>query len=558
MRVIIIKILSTFLLPILLVGCGSNESPTKYSLDYIPYENEDNDDDEYGLLGQDGIVYPTPFEDMTTPVVNGFFAIEEEDGYTICQMNAGSYERLANATGYSEVGVMNDGLIPVCKYDEHIQVLDIKGNVKYSLEKVDSIDVWNCYSYSCGKMRVQLNNNEYVYVDENGRNAFGKSYEWATDFDNGFAIVGIGDDKYQLINETGETLLSFVCDDPDEIRLSTKYQKLSAKDDEDRYSVYSFDGKFIYLPKMVEGVYALLENEFIFKSDYNYGLMAYQDCREKIYAKYDQLVPNGKYFLGIPEDDDEIVKLLDSDGTELSSFDGDEIFSPSEFGYRFPNIIKRPDDRLFLVDDKGQMIGRPENFEFDIDDIKECAQVHNHYFPAQKINNTVLSLCGDGKGVPNGEGAFFLNGESHCHSYEIDYFKNSYNLEQFKGKSLFQRVIDEGVNYSIRFSYSFDEPIVRSNTDSLNRSAWLQYMEIEVSTTNIFYDIATYNNVVNSLKEKGCQVIFTNSNGCIIRSNNEENAFIIKREGRSTFTITMRTYNNEYISRWVTYLENKK
>lgn len=356
----VIRIFGLALSLSILSACGSNESPAKYSLDYIPYENEDNDDDEYGLLGQDGIVYPTPFEDMTTPVVNGFFAIEEGDGYTICKMNAGSYEKLANATGYSEVGVMNDGLIPVCKYDEHIQVLDIEGNVKYTLEKVDSIDVWNCYSYSCGKMRVQLNNNEYVYVDENGRNAFGKSYEWATDFDNGFAIVGIGDDKYQLINETGETLLSFVCDDPDEIRLSTKYQKLSAKDDEDRYSVYSFDGKFIYLPKMVEGVYALLENEFIFKSDYNYGLMAYQDCREKIYAKYDQLVPNGKYFLGIPEDDDEIVKLLDSDGTELSSFDGDEIFSPSEFGYRFPNIIKRPDDRLFLVDDKGQMCQKDE------------------------------------------------------------------------------------------------------------------------------------------------------------------------------------------------------
>lgn len=539
-------------------ACGSNESPAKYSLDYIPYENEDNYNDEYGLIGQDGIVFPKSFEDKTTPVVNGFFAIEEDEGYTICKMNGESYEKLANAIGYSEVGVMNDGLIPVCKYDEHIQVLDITGNVKYTLEKVDSIDVWNCYSYSCGKMRVQLNNNEYVYVDENGNNAFDKSFEWATDFDNGFAIVGIGNDKYQLINETGDTLLSFACDDPDEICLSTKYQKLSAKDDEDRYAVYSFDGKFIYLPKMVEGVYALLENEFIFKNDYNYGLMAYQDCREKIYAKYDQLVPNGKYFLGILEDDAEIVKLLDSDGMELGSFDGDEIFSPSEFGYKFPNIVKRPDDRIFLVDDKGQMIGRPENFEFDIDDIKEYAQVHNHYFPAQEINNTILSLCGDGKGIPNGEGAFFLNGESHCHSYEINYFKNSSNLEQFTGKSLYQRVIAEGVNYSIRLSYGFDEPIVRSNTDSLNRSAWLQYMEIEVSTTNIIFDITTYNNVINRLKEKGCQVIFTNSNGCIIKSNNEENVFIIKRESRNSFTITMRTYNNEYISRWITYLENKK
>ena len=286
--------------------------------------------------------------------------------------------------------------------------------------------------------------------------------------------------------------------------------------------------------------------------------MAYQDCREEIYAKYDQLIPNGKYFLGIPEDDDEIVKLLDSNGTELGSFDGYEIFSPSEYGYKFPNIIKRPDDRMFLVDDKGQMIGKPENFEFDIDDIKEYAQVHNLCFPAREINNTILSLCGEGKGVPNGEGAFFLNGESHCHSYEINYFKSASNLEQFKGKSIFERVIDEGVNYSISFSYTFDEPIVRSNTDSLNRDAWLQFLEIEFSTTNSIYEIAMYDSVVNSLTEKGCQIIFTNSNGCIIRSNNEENVFVIQRVGRVKFTITMRAYNNVYISRMITYLENKK
>ena len=110
----VIRIFGLALSLSILSACGSNESPAKYSLDYIPYENEENDDDEYGLLGQDGIVYPTPFEDMTTPVVNGFFAIEEGDGNTICKMNAGSYEKLANATGYSEVGVMNDGLIPVC------------------------------------------------------------------------------------------------------------------------------------------------------------------------------------------------------------------------------------------------------------------------------------------------------------------------------------------------------------------------------------------------------------------------------------------------------------
>ncbi len=546
------------LLAIVLNSCSSDEQSYKYHIDYISYENEDADDDEYGLLGKDGLSFSTKFEKEITPVVNGYFAMEEEEGYTICKVNGDSYEKLANAMSYTVVGIMNDGLIPVCKDDEHIQVLDQTGNVKYTLAQVDSVDVWDCYSYSCGKMRVQLHNEKYIYVDTEGHNAFNKSYDWATDFDNGYAVVGIGDDKYQLIDVNGESLFSFVCDDSDEIVISSKYQKLSAKDDNDVYTIYNFDGKYTVLPKMVEGIYALLENDFIFENDYNYGLMSYDDCRDKIYAKYDQLVPNGKYYLGIPTDNDEVVKLLDSNGTELGSFDGDEILSPIQFGFDFPNIIKRPDDRIFLVDEKGQMIGRAENFDFDIDDIKNAAIVHNMYFPTEQIDNIILNLCGEGMGVPSGEGAFFNKEGAHCHTYEINYFKNSSNLEQFKGKYLDQHLIEQGVNYYIALAYRFDEPIVRSSTDSLNTNAWLQYIEVEVATTNMFDEIATYNRIKTLLKGKGCSEVFSNSKGTILRSSNNENLLVFQHIGSNQFTIRMSNYSDSSVEYWKNYLTNKK
>lgn len=553
-----IQIILGLLALIILNSCSSDDQTYKYSLDYISFENEDSDEDEYGLLGKDGVSFPKKFEKEVGPVINGYFALEEEDGYTVCKITGDSYEKLPNATGYTKIGIMNDGLIPVCKDDENIQVLDADGNVKFTLTQVDSIAVWDCFSYSSGKMRVQLHNEKYVFVDTEGQNAFNKSFDWATDFDNGYAVVGIGNDKYQLINIDGESILSFVCDDSDEIVVSSKFQKLSAKDDNDRYTIYNFDGKYTVLPKIVEGVYALLENDFIFKNDYNYGLMSYDDCRDKIYAKYDQLVPNGKYYLGIPSDNDDVVKLLDSDGTELGTFDGDEILSPIQYGFNFPNIIKRPDDRIFLVDAKGQMIGRAENFDFDIDDIKNAEQVHNLYFPSERIDNIVLSLCGDGRGTPNGEGAFFYKDGSHCHSYEISYFKNASNLEQFKGKYLDGHLIEQGVNYYIALSYKFDEPIVRSSTDSLNKSAWLQYIEIEVAITNMFNEIATYNRVKSKLKEKGCYEIFSNSKGAIFRSSNSENMIVFQHTDTHIFTIRMFNYSESSVDSWKNYLANKK
>lgn len=553
-----IQIILGLLALMILNSCCSDDRSYKYQLDYIAFENEDSDDDEYGLLGKDGVTFSKNFEKKIGPVINGYFALEEEDGYAVCKVIGDSYKKLTNTSLYAKIGIMNDGLIPVCKEDENIIVIDADGNPKFTLAQVDSIDVWNCYSYASGKMRVQLLNEKYVYVDTDGHNAFNKSYDWATDYDNGYAVVGIGNNKYQLINTDGESILSFVCDDSEEIVLSSKYQKLSAKDDNDRYTIYNFDGKYTVLPKMVEGIYALLENDFIFKSDYNYGLMAYDDCRDKIYAKYDQLVPNGKYYLGIPTDNDDVVKLLDSDGTELGTFDGDEILSPIQFGFNFPNIIKRPDDRIVLVDAKGQMIGRAENFDFDIDDIKDAAQVHNMYFPTEHIDSMILRLCGDGKGVPNGEGAFFLKDGSHCHTYEIKYFNNASDLEQFKGKYLDEHLIEQGVNYYISLSYKFDEPIVRTSADSLNRSAWLDYILVEVSTTNWLYEITTYNRIVSKLKGKGCYEIFSNSKGIILRSSNSNNILVIQHLERGKFAIRMSNYSESSEDYWKIYLANKK
>ena len=552
-----IKIILGLLALINLNSCSSDDQIYKYQLDYMSFKNEDSDD-EYGLIGKNGIIFSQKFENAVGPVVNGYFSLEEEDGYTLCKINGNSYEKLANANGYAKIGVMNDGLIPVCKHDEHIQVLDTDGNIKYTLAQVDSIDVWNCYSYSCGKMRVLLNNEKYVYVDSEGHNAFNKAYDWASDFDNGYAVVGIGDDKYQLITDNGEPLFSFVCEDAEEIVFSTKYQKLSAKNDNEIFSVSDFNGKVTHLPKMVEGIVVLLEDDFIFKNDYNYGLMSYDNCRDKIYAKYDQLVPNGKYYLGISEDNDEVVKLLDSNGVELGTFDGEEIISPIQYGYDFPNIIKRPDDRIFLIDEKGQMIGHAENFDFDIDDVKDAAFVHNMFFPTQQIDNMIISLCGDGTGVPNGEGAFFYKDGSHCHPYEISYFKNSTNLDQFKGNYIDQQLVEEGVNYYISLSYKFDEPIVHKNSDSLSTSAWLQYIEIKVATTNIFYEIATYNRIKNLLIDKGCTELYSYTNGCILRSSNSENILVFQHVDTNQFTIRMSNYSESSVESWRNSLANKK
>lgn len=551
------KLYSTIILSALLLSaCGKSERPLKYRMDYISYEDEDADDDEYGLLGADGVSFPKIFDNLVTPVINGYFTGLTDDGYSLFKINGGSYIKIAS--DLMDVGVMNDGLIPVCREGKHIQVLDESGNTKFTLSQIDGIEVWNCYSYSCGLMRVELADDHYVFVDKNGDKVFDKTYEWSSDFDNGYAVVRVEDNRYSLIDTVGETVISFSCDDADEIKLSGTCRKLAAKDDDGRFTIYDFDGNRTVLPKMVEGIYALLEDKFVFESDYNFGLMAYDDCKELIMAKYDRLVPNGNYFLAIHEDNDEIVKVIDETGTELASLDGEEIISPQEFGYSYPNIIKRPDERMYLVDDLGRMLGSPQNYDIDGDVLKEASITHNLYYPINDVVTEIVDLCGNGSGTPEGENAFFYKDSAYCHTYEIKYFRSASDLSRFNGNYSDRHIVDVGVNYIIYFTYRFDEPIVRESADGLNRTAWLQYMEIEAKTSLMYYSIVTYNSVKNNLIDKGCHEIFANSKGCILQSNDHDNLLIFHKNGTGVFTIRMCRNIDSTISWWKDKLESEK
>lgn len=536
------------LMVLMLSSCGSDNESARYRIDYLAYQDDDSNDDEYGLLGPDGKSLSLKFEDEISPVINGYFTIAEKDGMGICRLTGNSYEKIAS--DYFTVGVMNDGLIPACKWEKSIQVLDERGNVKYHLSKIDDVDVWNCYSYSCGLMRVELLGDRFVYLDKDGQKAFDKTFEWATDFDNGYAVVGVGNKKYHLIDTTGETVLSFVCEDADDILFSGIYHKLAAKDDDKRYSIYDFDGTFTLLPKLVKGIYALLEDKFIFEHDDKYGLMAYDNCKELIMAKYEQLVPNGRYFLAIREDNDDIVKVLDESGAELATLDGEEIAYPPIVGFSFPNIIERSDDQIYLVDKNGKMLGSARNYDFGDYDLEYATMVHNMYYPFKDVVKTIMDLCGDGRGTPNGQGAFFYRDGSHCHSYEINYFKDATDMSRFKNKYSYQYTVESGVNYCIDFTYGFDEPIVRASADSLNLSAWLMYMEVQISNSSTYISSETYARVKSALQDEGCQELASGTKGYIMRRGNYDNLLIVQRKDKNKFTVRMCRYEESTVSYW--------
>lgn len=512
----------------------------RHTADYIAFEY--NEDSNYGLVDKDGNLFASSFYDCS-PVINGYFVAMEDEGdstYFLCKMTDGGYEKIAPIDGQSQAGMMNDGLMPVCDDSKHIHVIDSDGNLAYRLDSVAGEEVASCFYYSCGRLRVNLADGKYVYLDKEGKRLFGKSYFWANDFDHGYAVVCIDDDgTYALIDTEGETLFTFDCHDPGCINISASRKLLSTIDGDDRTTIYDFTGKRIntYTSK-VHYVYAFGDDCFVFHNDdEEFGLISY-DGEELIWAKYDLIVPNGDLYLAIHPDDDDEIRLIDEHDRLIKTLDGYDIYDFHHLGYDFPNMISRPDGEVYIVDDEGNAIGG-KSFDGDLDtyfDLGYYEKVRNLYFPTEHVLSTVMSLCGQGSGIPAGEGAFFYKDKRHCYPADVKFLDNAQDQSIFSGSSSAYYMVDSGLNYQIYFGTAFDEPIVRDGENTLSDTAWLKEIVITIVTykKNEFKRLCQ-----DKLKSLWCTLLYSNDEETAYLSNNEENVITLNSELSDVHTFTI-------------------
>ncbi len=551
-----VKIMSVLLLAGTLCSCSSNMEKMKYTLNYIPLEDEEND--RYVLLGADGHIMDATFDESPTLVVNGFFAVEEDDGMTLCRITDSGYEKIDGASALSEIGLMNDGLIPVCRDYGHIQVLDESGSSVFTLDSINGVEVAGCYSYSCERLRVRLADGTYAYVDMQGKLLFGKTYDWCSDFDGDVAVVSVEDDTYALVNRDGAEIFTFDSEDEEKIKFSTAYGRLAAADDDERIIIYDFEGRQVDIyPSKVCEVVVFCEESFVFMNDdYDCGLMSY-DGKEMIRAKYEFLAPEGKYFLAMHEDDEEEIKMIDEQGNVLKTLDGEDFYPFRCAGFDFPTVIARPDDEVYLIDDYGDALEQGAlNYVFDEDLAEEDpTYVNSLYFPQDDVFDVVMKWCGNGTGLPADENIFFYRDGGYCHPGDVGFIKNTSDISTFKNDNSTSIMLAQGVNYAVNLTVWFDEPIVRDA--QLNKTAWLSKMVIGVGFNDIFYSAAFFNVCKNRLIEQGCTVRYSKENDYILLSNDGKTLIMLEHGAKNDcFFISICQNNEGNMGIWIDALNN--
>ena len=396
----------------LMSSCNRPSADCPYSIDFLPCENEENDKD--AMLDRNGRLFSVSQEDAwkLTPVINGYSLIDD----IVYKVGQSLADTTAIAHDVEFCGIMSEGLLPISKSDDYIRVIDEKGNEVFNLKEFEGKEVLACYAYSDSKLRVVLEDGSIVYLDKTGKMLFGSRFSWGTDFRQGHAVVQNlkqNSDLYSFVDETASSIFTFESEDKDYITISYDMELLSAKEN-DKMIIYDFGGKrVLQCPSKVEGIYSFCQDGFIYyNEDGDFGLMSYEG-EQLIRAKYEQLVSNGRNFLALIDDDEELVRLIDAKDNAIKEYDGEEICDFSHFGYNYPVLVKTSYEHFMMIGEDGDIIKDDLNIYFDFDDVEYFNYVRSDYFPQQQVISTIMDLCGNGTGVTNKYGAFFSS-DIHC------------------------------------------------------------------------------------------------------------------------------------------------
>ncbi|WP_065220348.1 MULTISPECIES: WG repeat-containing protein [Butyricimonas] len=314
--------------------------------------------DEWGILGTDGTVKMiNAFKYQPSAVVNGRLSVPDDSGkYELYgfegELKLMSPKKFA-AIGYffenvtfaqEEVG---EPLLLVDKHGEKVAVVDNYEGHKILLTR----------NFREGLALVYTSNGKYGYVDTRGEMVIKPVYDYAADFSEGLAVVGVaggeGQLAYRVIDKRGE-IQFYITLQNSRIHEHFSCGYLLFKNLEQNYcGALDRGGKVcLYLPTRIQEVMPFRYDAAVFWTETGVGLIN-KEGKVLIPANYDDGKIVGERRVALKLRDK--WGLFDFEGRPLCEFVYDWI---SDFeGYAFACR----DHVYYIMDERGQVVG-PNKF----------------------------------------------------------------------------------------------------------------------------------------------------------------------------------------------------
>lgn len=405
----------------------------KPELSYMPAKAEG--DSNWGLVDANGeFLFTDEFSDRPSPVVNGYFFVEEGNGYTVYKAEKNP-KQVGDLSGLKGCGFYNDGLMPVVHKGEHISFVDGNGKTKFTLENVDSVSVSAAMNmFVNGRCAIRTSDEKWGAIDTDGNVVVKPKYENPVLFVEDIALVkDAHSGECYIIDRDGNTKASVSGNISSGGVFIDGYTivQIEGPDsgEESRMAIVKGDGELTKLPSAVKYVKTWNSKYIVFESsDYEYGILGV-DGDVKVRAKYDniELLANGK-FIG-KRDGKYMYVSPDGDTEKLPGEVGAAVGFPYQFSkvfdFKFELVSEDDDDdELQLRTYNGKKVGK------EMDRYKgriELDNIYSDYFDYADVTRKFMDMFdADGlKGYPF-DSTMKLYADTTAHS--VDWYRGDTSM----------------------------------------------------------------------------------------------------------------------------------
>lgn len=156
---------------------------------YIPVQQTE-DGAWYFINSKGERVGDQDWEFEPTCTMDGLFTARDAEGLTVYEWKGDKAEPIDTLKNLVSVGVMKEGLMPICRKMERITIVDRKGDLKFTLEPIDGKEITSCSaSFSDGLLVVRNEDYKAGVVNDKGEVLVKPRFSDISQFDGGFALA---------------------------------------------------------------------------------------------------------------------------------------------------------------------------------------------------------------------------------------------------------------------------------------------------------------------------------------------------------------------------------
>lgn len=298
---------------------------------YFPFKS--SADGKWGMVSSNGeVLFEEEFKHEPTMVFNDRFIVENSEGIKEIYTATAKPEKV----GEEYIGVLSfyEDVTPAVKKNECIKLIDTKGQVKATLDKVDGKNVERCSRFSFGRAIIETDEGLYGVIDTKGKVVLKPKYE----------KVKILSSKYFLVvdhknhNKESDTNPAVLVDNKGnavnglKFGKGQKYVEIDANasdadngllvvaievDDERQWGIINLDKEVVVKPSSkIREITQIFDDKYIYYDGENYGVRSLKGD-VVLRPKYESLwyIDDGLFVM---RDDNDKCYLINMEGNKIT------------------------------------------------------------------------------------------------------------------------------------------------------------------------------------------------------------------------------------------------